>query len=442
MKLTSYFKHFLENTVNLNQARIDQLDQRVEAITNFLTGHPMLGSVVIELIPQGSYAHKTIIKPVNGRDFDADVLMYVHEQDAWDPKDYIAALYAAFRGGPYRDMVDRKTRCVTVDYANDFHIDVVPYLERGGGRYVTNRHQNRFELTNPEGFNEWLDERNRDASNHLVEVIRLVKYLRDFKGTFSIKSVILTTLLASQVNQAHLLGDAAYYADMPTTLWRVITALDAYLQANPIMPTIADPSHTGENFSDRWDQDGYANFRSKIHYYAGKIHAAYREGDKAISLKLWQEVFGEEFTAPPVTQKPKLASLEVIPPTEQFLERDFNITSTPTKHRVRLVGRIGKKAGFRHGLLSSRGNRVEKGRQLYFSIADCDVPEPYDVYWKVRNSGEEADRVGQLRGEIRKDEGNRTRRESTAYHGSHYVECYIVKDGVCVASDRQLVYVR
>ncbi len=163
MKLTSYFKHFLENTVNLNQARIDQLDQRVDAITTFLTEHPELGSIVIELIPQGSYAHKTIIKPVNGRDFDADVLLYVHEQGDWEPKDYVAKLYAAFRGSAtYSGMVDRKTRCVTVDYANDFHIDVVPYLERGNSRYVTNRHQNRFELTNPEGFNEWLDDRNRD----------------------------------------------------------------------------------------------------------------------------------------------------------------------------------------------------------------------------------------------------------------------------------------
>ena len=67
-------------------------------------------------------------------------------------------------------------------------------------------------------------------------MIRLVKYLRDSKGTFSIKSVILTTLLGGHVNEAHLLGDLNYYADMPTTLLHVITELDAYLQANPVMP--------------------------------------------------------------------------------------------------------------------------------------------------------------------------------------------------------------
>ncbi len=443
MKLTSYFKHFLENTVNLNQARIDQLDQRLQAIENFINQHPGLGPITIELIPQGSYAHKTITKPVNGREFDADVLLYVYEQPGWEPKDYIANLYAAFCGSAtYKDMVRRRTRCVVIDYASEFHIDIVPYLERGGAHYITNRHENCFELTNPEGFNEWLDARNRDASGHLVEAIRLVKYLRDYKGTFSIKSVILTTLLAGQVNQAHLLGDPNYYADMPTTLLRVITALDAYLQANPVMPAIADPSGTGENFSDRWDQDGYSNFRDKINYYAAKIDVAYHESGTDASLKLWQEVFGDEFTAPPATPKPKLSSLEYVPPTEQFLDRDFNITTTPTRHNVRMTGRIAKKAGFRHGLLSSRGNKVDKGRQLHFSIQHCDVPEPYDVYWKVRNSGEEANQVDQLRGEISKDGGSRTRTASTKYRGSHYVECYIVKDGTCVASDRQLVYVK
>ena len=57
-----------------------------------------------------------------------------------------------------------------------------------------------FELTNPERFNAWLDEQNRVASLHLVQVIRLIKYLRDFKGTFGVKSIILTTLLGNAVN--------------------------------------------------------------------------------------------------------------------------------------------------------------------------------------------------------------------------------------------------
>ena len=85
------------------------------------------------------------------------------------------------------------------------------------------------------------------------------------------------------------------------------------------------------------------------------------------------------------------------------------------------------------------GNEVHKGRELHFRIAACNVPEPYDVYWKVKNFGEEAARVNQLRGEIRKGSG--TLVERTAYTGCHYVECYVVRSGGLCARNRHPVTV-
>ena len=441
MKLHDYFKYFLESTVNLNGSRIDTLDTRVETITNFLQADPTLGPAIIDVIKQGSYAHKTIIKPRPGRDFDADVLLQVEEQSDWDPSDYIAELYAAFRRSTtYRDMVDRKTRCVTVQYANDFHIDVVPYIERGAGKYVVNRHENTFELTDPERFSEWLDEKNRTASLHLVPVIRLLKYLRDYKTRFAVKSIVLTALLGDRVNFANLLGDVNYYCDLPTALVRILGDLDTYLQLNPTLQVIQDPGGTGEDFSQRWDQEGYANFRNWIHYYADKVVAAYNETDRDTSLALWREVFGDEFKRPPA--EVKLSESKAQPPsTEQFIDRDFGAEIVPTTFKVRICGRVRPKAGFRNYALSRRGNRVMKGRSLVFDLETCTVPQPYEVYWKVRNTGEEAARLNALRGEITRDAGAGQKTESTRYRGSHYVECYIVKGGKCVARDRQLVFV-
>jgi hypothetical protein len=81
-----------------------------------------------------------------------------------------------------------------------------------------------------------------------------------------------------------------------------------------------------------------------------------------------------------------------------------------------------------------------KGRRLTFRIARCDVPPPYDIYWKVRNRGAEAADRQALRGEI--IHGGDTKVESTLYRGSHWVECYIVKHGVCVARDHHPVTIR
>jgi hypothetical protein len=79
------------------------------------------------------------------------------------------------------------------------------------------------------------------------------------------------------------------------------------------------------------------------------------------------------------------------------------------------------RGGFRHYRLPANGDRVGKGRDLIFEIEACSVVAPYDVYWKVRNTGAEAELAGALRGEIRK--GGATRTESTRYAGSHRVEC-------------------
>jgi hypothetical protein len=442
-KLTSHLTNFLDSTVNLNQSRLDTLDQRLGTIESFLTGHADFAALMSsdELIPQGSYAHKTIIKPLPGHEYDVDALVAMHEQADAEPCDYISQLYSTFRSsGTYKTMVNRKARCVTLAYANDFHIDLVPYIERGGQKYITNRHENRFELTNPERFTEWLDEQSRITAGHLIPVIRLMKYLRDYKETFTARSIILTTLLGGRVNYINLLEDPGYYADVPTTLVHVVDDLDSYLQANPYLPVIADPGGTGEDFSHRWHQDQYSNFRTRISRYSELMWEAFEEPDDEKSERLWQGIFGPSFTAPPVQKRARLLEAATPAPSEQFLDRDFGIPYQPSGDRLRIVGRVSRKPGFRSYDLPKQGNRVIKGRSLTFRITQCDVPQPYDVYWKVRNRGDEAAHQRALRGEI--TAGGHTKTESTAYRGSHWVECYVVRNGVCVARDRHPVIIR
>ena len=77
---------------------------------------------------------------------------------------------------------------------------------------------------------------------------------------------------------------------------------------------------------------------------------------------------------------------------------------------------------------------LSTSRDLNFYIEKCDVIEPYDIYWKVRNVGKLADKRNQIRGQIIK--GKDTKHEKSNFHGPHYVECFIVKDGICVARDK------
>jgi len=446
MKLIRYFDSFLTETVNLKQARLDLLDLRVDSIVGTIGTDDSVGRLLVGHTPQGSWAHRTIIEPLPGDEFDADILLQLEEQAAWEasPKRYITEVLAALRrSSEYGDKVNRKTRCVRVRYADDCHVDVVPYIIRSdGSEVIVNYVEDEFEETNPKGFTDWMREKDTLANSNLRRVIRLLKYLRDYKNTFTAPSVILTTLLGERVQA---LETDTLYADVPTTLLTLITDLNAWLQANVTMPVIEDPSCPGISFNHRWDEAQYANFRNQIRGYATRIRSAYEEADKARSLRLWQEIFGDEFKEPvakaSITESLPPSKLDWLPsdraPDEVFIQERYGIA---LRYTARIDARVSKMAGWRSGPLRGLG-KLNKGRWIFFK-AVTNAPPPYRAFWKVRNTGAEAKSLAALRGQLLPDDGSMSRDEKTLYTGNHYVEFYVVKDEQVVASDHVTVSIR
>ena len=304
MKLTDYFNVLLKDTVNLGQVKLNLLDSRVESAYKALKADEQIGPLILGKTPQGSWAHRTIINPVGDNEFDADFMLDMSENPDWadDPKQYIEAVYAALhRHSTYGCMPhSRKCRCVRLVYANSMHLDIVPHLNLADGREViVNRDDNDWELTNPQGFTDWMKEKDALAKGNLRKVIRLMKYLRDHKNSFTgTRSILLTTLLGEQVTALHTLIDPNYYSDVPTALLHIINDLDAWLQARPTKPSIPDPSGSGVTFDHRWEQSTYSYFRDRIHAHAAEITEAYEEENKERSIELWQGIFGDGFKAP------------------------------------------------------------------------------------------------------------------------------------------------
>jgi hypothetical protein len=84
-----------------------------------------------------------------------------------------------------------------------------------------------------------------------------------------------------------------------------------------------------------------------------------------------------------------------------------------------------------------RNEFLPVGKKLKFYIDYTNVPRPFEVFWKVRNQGKIAEEKDCIRGQIFKNmENQEVNGESTDFAGPHYVECYIIKNGVCVAKDR------
>ena len=172
----------------------------------------------------------------------------------------------------------------------------------------------------------------------------------------------------------------------------------------------------------------------------------------AASITAWQRVFGPEFTQP-VTKAAESAALTRVlehaaagsrparAPLEEFIEDKGYVLVGGHSMRISALSTGGQVSATPPR--SGQCDRWTGAAVLRFRITYCDVPPPYKVWWKVRNTGPEAASIpGGLRGQLLPDDGTSSRSETTKYRGRHYVEAYIVKDGRVVASDHHGVEIR
>lgn len=82
------------------------------------------------------------------------------------------------------------------------------------------------------------------------------------------------------------------------------------------------------------------------------------------------------------------------------------------------------------GGINSDGRSLLAGLALKY-IAKTNAVGNFEYYWQVVNTGEAARLADDLRGKI--FEGERIRWEHTKYLGKHWIECFIVQDGICIA---------
>ena len=286
------FRDFLRDEVNLNQSRLDRLNTSVQAVDTYLKVH-LTGYQKMER--QGSYALGTLIKPVDDNDeYDADIQVVMNFHHKWQVKDYIHEVHRTLKGNEkYANKLSLKTRCVTVDYVGDFHLDVVPRVTVSGKPCVCNRLTNRFEETDGTGYRDWFNEQNRITGGNLKRVVRLLKFLRDHKSNYTVKSILLTTLAGNTIKPTDEGTEAV--STIADTLVTVLTRMDNYLQQHPYMPAIRNPVLPTETFNRHWDQAKYANFRNRVNSHSRTAKRAKEEPSNQKAVKIWQDLFGNDF---------------------------------------------------------------------------------------------------------------------------------------------------
>ncbi len=466
MKLLEHFDTFMAEAVNLNTTRVTQLEDNIEALKGAMRGSDWKPKIR-SFVPQGSWAHKTIIKPVEGRAFDADLLVHVNPVEGWGAKDYLSTLRDVFaKHSTYKDKVRRYSHCITIEYAGERKVDLVPcVVDRGGrtGFEVCNYNSNEFEQSEPERYTDWLVARNAwTTGNGLRKVTRLLKYLRDIKGTFSCSSVLMTTLLGDRIAWLDAYNTTDF-ADLPTALKTIVGRLDTWLQARPSLPVVNNPVLTTEVFSTFWDQARYANFRDLINKYRTWIDEAYDEKDRDESIGKWRRVFGDDFAKGVVLEKAAHVSDAAMILAERTaltapgfvgdlvtLFTRFGRRALPAEfdrlpHKQRPRWRELSTPLFSIGVVATRhagengpqvadvppgSGPLSKGQWLRFRVRAgggiLDNNE-FEIHWRVTNTDREATVAGCLRGGFERADRQSSRWEHLGYRGVHSVEAFVVR---------------
>lgn len=220
---------------------------------------------------------------------------------------------------------------------------------------------------------------------------------------------------------------------------------DRWYIPNPVNPhTPGDADDKGENFADRWHENNHAKakaFFTWVGWLQSDLESLLQSGDLDDIKKTLGDAFGEAIATRTINRLSNDGSTSIATTASTALSR-FDVPhrqkpSWPmqTSQKVTIEGRA-ERQGWRTLVSTSGFKKIAKHYSLRFE-AKTNVSWPYEVYWQVVNTGPDATAQNGLRGQIVSGFG--THKESTLYQGFHWIECFIVKDGVLVARSGEFV---
>lgn len=236
---------------------------------------------------QGSLRIGTTVKPRAQEEFDLDLVCQIHADPQMfpNPVELLNRVEGRLREhGTYKNMLERKNRCVRINYANEFHMDILPAcpdrFSGGTCLVVPDRDARNWKPSNPKGYAAWFEniaERPVSTASFkeieplpeqealhlkatLKRAVQLIKRWRDIhyanEPELAPISIVLTTLAAQHYGGERSVNDA-----LAVILRGIITNLPSNGRL-----VVCNPSNPKEDLSERWDTcpENYRAFVSGI----------------------------------------------------------------------------------------------------------------------------------------------------------------------------------
>ena len=291
-------REFLADEVNLNQTRIDQLNQHHNGLEQALTWDPEkeTGLKTFQTIEkQGSFALGTAIRPtLPDAKVDADLLVLV-DDIYQDHGRHVKDIYDCLLVHPiYYDKVEIKDRAVTVTYSEPTKItvDLVPCITRNGKRYTCPISSPQPEVTGGAELRDWFNGQTTASKGHLKRVVRLIKWERDHVRKFNCESVIITALAGQAINHV----SAQQCNSTQETLVLVLEQMAKQISELPYPLDIPNPAFPEERLKSRISQKEFVELQQFMMLMAQTARRAHEEKAPRSSLRCWKNLFGEKFS--------------------------------------------------------------------------------------------------------------------------------------------------
>jgi hypothetical protein len=300
-------------------------------------------------------------------------------------------------------------KVVLIKTANGTHnIELLPAYELENGTFKIPNSENggSWEIFNPKKDIDQINKSNNKTNGLTKKIIRMLKSWKRQNKTLNLKSFEIEQLVIRYFN-IHI------QEDLSIDLFLKILNFIEKKVSNEHKSFIKSAIHKLQKAKEYYQNNEFKNACHKLKEIFGDIFPSYKKHIKAIYE-------GNNYE---------------VAPNEQFIEDMFEI-DVDNIYYLKIDCNI-EADGFRK---YNFYNFLQKYRFFYknfhleFFIKEINIDKPYDIYWKVRNFGREAEKYNDLRGSIIK--GYSTKREHTKYRATHYIECYIIKDNKCVAIDK------
>ena len=446
--LSSKFASFYNDSVVLSQAKQTNLhskkDLNIQRLKDGLKEYNEENNTfysIAETCVQGSVAMSTVVQNEDG-DYDIDVAVVFDKSTLGDKgaqatRNMVAnALQRKTK--QFNAEPEVKTSCVRIKYSDGYHIDFAIYrrhYDTENKRWIYEHAGTTWTERELKDLTKWFTEQNKASNGKLRKVVRLSKMFCKSRDTWkNMPSGLLQTVLCDEkLQDSYDRIDELFYYTMKEIVVRLETDV-----------SVVAPVDNGRNLTPRQiDTQKMTNWKNRLKSKLEDLDVLFK-GDctKEDALQAWYGFFNHDFWNEQLSESSNysqfstliIKSVRSFSDTEQFIEDLYPVNLSYSCKISCYVSGDGWRPKLLSEFLSLLRRYLPHNFEIRCVMEYTNCPPPYKIFWKVKNVGPEAERRNQLRGQI--VEKGKTLVEHSRFFGNHYIECYIIKNGVCVAKSR------